>query len=494
MRRHIWALIALTCTVLLVTWHLWSSGSVPDTHDGIYHAVRLSELAANLQTGQFPVRWAAGLDQGQGLPLFNYVYPLPYYLGLPLLALGLSPFWSVKLLTLGFLWLGGLGVYLLARRYPYPAVVGAIIYVTAPYQLLNIFVRGALGETLALGLIPWTLLAGRALQRRPLTWYHPLPLALLFLAHTFLSFIWLPVYVILVVTRASWRRLGIATLLSLGLAAWYLLPATFESSYLLSTVTHNYTFAYQDHFVYLWQLFRSPWGYGFSVAGTGDGMSFMLGAALLGLMLLLILFTSARRRYLPLILGALYLTTPWSLWIWQLFPPLALIQFPWRLLMLPLVSTVDWYQVHGASHRLARHPLVMIGLLALALGFALTHNQPRYPQSREQYMAQWYANRTGTTTSAREELLPKWVQTTDSTSPTALPVHYFPGLEGYTASGQVLPLAPDAAGRAVYQDQSIPPSEVRVRHRETPLEQMADYVSGISLGVLIWLARRTSHA
>ena len=34
---------------------------------------------------------------------------------------------------------------------------------------------------------------------------------------------------------------------------------------------------YSNHFVYLHQLFYSPWGYGFSVPGPNDGMSFALG-------------------------------------------------------------------------------------------------------------------------------------------------------------------------------------------------------------------------
>ena len=34
---------------------------------------------------------------------------------------------------------------------------------------------------------------------------------------------------------------------------------------------------YANHFVYLHQLFYSPWGYGLSVPGPNDGMSFALG-------------------------------------------------------------------------------------------------------------------------------------------------------------------------------------------------------------------------
>jgi hypothetical protein len=58
-----------------------------------------------------------------------------------------------------------------------------------PYQFLNIIVRGALGEILALGLIPWVLcsFASLAAAKNSLKWYHPLPLALLLIAHNFLG-------------------------------------------------------------------------------------------------------------------------------------------------------------------------------------------------------------------------------------------------------------------------------------------------------------------
>ena len=65
--------------------------------------------------------------------------------------------------------------------------------------------------------------------------------------------------------------------LGLGLAAFVWIPSlTMNSLVQVSTLLEGYS-QYTNHFVYLHQLFYSPWGYGLSVPGDQDGMSFALG-------------------------------------------------------------------------------------------------------------------------------------------------------------------------------------------------------------------------
>ena len=51
----------------------------PPTHDGEYHVIRFYEFDKALRDGDLYPRWAMDLNNGYGVPLFNYVYPFPNY-------------------------------------------------------------------------------------------------------------------------------------------------------------------------------------------------------------------------------------------------------------------------------------------------------------------------------------------------------------------------------------------------------------------------------
>ena len=56
------------------------SGFFP-THDGEWSVVRLTDMYRELKDLQFPARYSGNLNFGYGYPLFEFAYPLPYYLG-----------------------------------------------------------------------------------------------------------------------------------------------------------------------------------------------------------------------------------------------------------------------------------------------------------------------------------------------------------------------------------------------------------------------------
>ena len=80
------------------------------SHDGIFHIYRTEEALSMLKLGQFPLRWAGNFDQGFGIPLFTFVYPLPYYLS-GILSYLLGSIWSLKAIIIFFYLLGGVGIY-----------------------------------------------------------------------------------------------------------------------------------------------------------------------------------------------------------------------------------------------------------------------------------------------------------------------------------------------------------------------------------------------
>jgi hypothetical protein len=76
---------------------------------------------------------------------------------------------------------------------------------------------------------------------------------------------------------AVWWNQAIGFALGLGLSAFAWLPALAARQYASMNRAVEGNGKYSDHFVYLHQLFYSPWGYGLSVRGPDDGMSFALG-------------------------------------------------------------------------------------------------------------------------------------------------------------------------------------------------------------------------
>ena len=75
---------------------LLSSG-LPPTHDGEYHVLRFQQFYKVLSEGSLYPRWAPDFNNGFGIPLFNYVYPLPNYIASALHILGFSFIDSFKL-------------------------------------------------------------------------------------------------------------------------------------------------------------------------------------------------------------------------------------------------------------------------------------------------------------------------------------------------------------------------------------------------------------
>src|SRR6185437_687922 len=78
----------------------------------------------------------------------------------------------------------------------------------------------------------------------------------------------------------SWkifRHQAYGVALGLALATFVWLPSVLLTSNIQVQALFQGYSSYTNHFVYLHQLFHSPWGYGLSLPGDNDGMSFALG-------------------------------------------------------------------------------------------------------------------------------------------------------------------------------------------------------------------------
>lgn len=505
------------------------------SHDALWHIERLQNMA-DLVPVQFPVRWSPSLDHGYGVPLFNFTYPAPYYLGAGLMTLGLGPIKTYNLLLfLGYL-LGGVGVYLLGHRRPTYALIAAALYLLTPYQFLDIFVRGALGEVLALGLIPWVLLVLQQLgSTGRLRWYTSIPFALLILSHNFYGYLFgLLLGVLALFHYAHKRQVLLSLSLSLGLAGFFLVPALFEKSHLLFTQTDHW--GYRAHFVYPSQLFSIAWNYLGSLPGLDlREMSFQLGLANWGIIILgLAAWLFSRRArlawYLVLITFSLFMMLPASDWFWATLPLVSWVQFPWRFLGVTAALTPLLYLETARIFAASKHRQLFIFLshilVALALYNTNGYGRPSKWLSNDEFLALHYEYVGGTTTAYRSEIVPRWApleryrpedgqplqvigdarysQVSDTPFELSLTAvsannhsqlvwhrNYFPTWSA-TIDGQDLPLFPTSTGEV-----ALPLAQgthtYKIFFKSTKIETLGNLISLLSLLLLLVLAYKTKH-
>lgn len=329
------------------------------------HVARLSEMHEALMDGHFPVRWSRNLGYGFGMPQFNFYAPLAYYIAEVFHLVGFNALNSIKLLV-GFNFLVSFwAMYFLVKR-PWGTLAGilaATAFIYIPYRAVDTYVRGAFGELTAITMLALCFLTLVYLFYRP-DWrwvgFSALAVAALVLSHNLVALISLPFLLVLAAIlilisdsndkRALLIKFCVVFCLGIGLSSFYALPALTEKQYtMVDTLTQGFS-NYHHHFLYFRQFFIGDWGYGGSIAGLDDDISFQIG----WLQVLLAFLAGAalvfRFRKLKVIdktlvsysligiLVAMFLSTYKSQLIWEHFEAiLAFIQFPWRFLSVIIV-------------------------------------------------------------------------------------------------------------------------------------------------------------
>jgi hypothetical protein len=127
----------------------------------------------------------------------------------------------------------------------------------------------------------------------------------------------------------------------LGVSAFFWMPAAAEMRYTNVAGQIGSSADFHNHFVCLPQLWDSPWGFGGSISGCVDGLSFKLGklhilVAIIGMIIWLKTkkFKNSALVYSAILLFILSvaLTSSVSLPLWEHIPGFAYIQYPWRFL------------------------------------------------------------------------------------------------------------------------------------------------------------------
>jgi hypothetical protein len=324
------------------------------------HIARLFLLDQGIRQGNFYPRWVGGLGFGYGYPLFNFYPPLIYYLGEFFHLIGFSYFWSIKLVfILGFL-IAALGIYLLARKKisRWPALLSVALYNYFFYHAVNAYVRGALAEFFSIAIIPFVFLTlDNLAEKRSIgnSFWFGVSIALLVICHPLIAFpsvFYIGLFFIYYFFSLRQERLIFfkrfitAGLIGLSLSAFFWLPSMVERKYtLVDNILTKELASYKIHYVYFSQFLYSLWGYGGSIAGPFDGMTFQLGKihiflALSALLISALFFLKNKHKdrlnyfyfIFFLLIFSLLMTTQLSSFVWDNIKYLWYLQFPWRFL------------------------------------------------------------------------------------------------------------------------------------------------------------------
>ncbi len=338
-------------------------------HDARHDVYFIQQYNITWNEGVLFPRWSPDWAFGYGYPFFNIYAPGSTFLGTVfyrLLSLTLEG--AVKATLIATVLLSAWSMWLFVRdsRGERAAMVAAVAYVYVPYHLLDVYVRAAMAESLALAVLPLALLGVRRAVLRPGPWSIALAAvayAAVHLSSNLVALLFTPLLlayaVVLAVGQARGQESGRHRLrvvvrallgpmagmaLGLALAAFFVLPALLEARYVNLQQWYGGYYNFHDHFVYLSQLFDPRWGFGISTPGPDDPISYQLGLVPFALAALALWRwfrlggSHQRHRRLEtgfwlLVLGAsVWLTTAASSLAWDYVPLVSSAQFPWRYL------------------------------------------------------------------------------------------------------------------------------------------------------------------
>lgn len=441
---------ALATLALPLLLPLLTAG-LPETDDGLFHYYRSIVMAWHLQHGDLFPRLSADLGYGYGLPVFNFYAPLFYYPAALLILLGVAPALAVNLTAAVAAVLGAWGALRLGRAWLGETAgwAAAAAQMAAPYWLLDLYRRGALPELLGLALLPWGMLACYSLARqgtRRAWWAAAIATALAMLAHNIGALWSLPAFVAAIGAgvlmgdgerrlKKGAARAGLALLVGLGLAAFFLVPAVVESQWVQTTrLTVPRHLDYRNNFLAPVELAATPQAFDPTQINPRVPRSLglpQLALAALGAMWVWVKPARTRWLWLAVALGTgacAALTVSASRPIWEALVPLKFIQFPWRWLG-PASLGLALLAGFGAQEGLARlggwqrpgFALVAAGLLAgnLTWAFGTHHAQPMAAGIEAVRQYERESGHIGLSTEG--EFLPIWVS--EAPAPDALSDH-----------------------------------------------------------------------
>ncbi len=312
-------LVLVLVAALIVISPLLQPGYFWGSHDARHDVYFIFQYDKSVQDGIWFPRWSPDWTFGYGYPFFIVYGPLATFIGeLFHRFLGLDFEASVKAVLALSILLSGLAMFGFVRSWlgRGAGLVAAVVYITIPYHLVDVYVRAAMAESLALAFLPLALWGFREAVVRPRLASilgAGIAYALIMWTSNLVAIVFTPALAAYVVALVWWcgtderrktqdegssrpfrlssfvlrlRAPALALVLGLGLSVAFFVPAVVEGSVLRYINQQQWFGAYYDpaqHFVHFFQLFDPSWGFGISQPGPDDisqgAMSYQLGAA-----------------------------------------------------------------------------------------------------------------------------------------------------------------------------------------------------------------------
>lgn len=390
------------------------------------HMVDVYEMIRSLSMGGFPPRFVPDFNFDLGHPYFNFYYHLPFYITTIFHYLNFSMTDSYKYMLGLSIILAASGFYFFLKNHvgKTSAVFGTLVYILSPYFAVDLYVRGAPGEMYILALFPWAAFALYSYLKTPSSVYLAIAAITIFLIsishNVLLPFIYPLLFfygiACLLTMKATLKRYLLIVwpfLMGLLLGSYYLLPALVEVKFISSYEQINIA----DHFPFIKQLIIPHWGYGPSIWGFLDDISFDIGTVNLVLLIISIGAFKFAKRELRILLVffwavfalAIVLMNVRTLFFWESIRFLRLVQFPWRMLLLTTFATsfIAAITIELISERLKKFSLLILGVIFVSLiSLNIWHYQPsEYKEiSDERYLQLYFANQPDGSEFSKEYL------------------------------------------------------------------------------------------
>ncbi len=372
-----------------------------ESGDLTIHTQFLMSFYESLRDGNFIPRWSSQIIYGYGYPLFIFAYPLPYYLGSFFHFLGFNFVDSLKIVLASSFILSGITMYLFIKeelKNKLSAFVAALTYIFAPYHLIDLHFRAAIGEVIAFSILPLCFFTIKKISNHlSLKWFSlsATSFALLILSHQAISLTLLPfiviycIYLWAIKNRKKFKDIFypiFSIVFGILLSSFYWLPVILESKYINLLTNGTISFIKLNEIVY------SPWKAGLLFQGPHGELSFMLGYAqwiiiVFSVILLLKNKINPDKRTLYLISLIsfsilLAMTQSFSKPIWMSIPLLRGFQYSFRMLLLTsfFVSIIAGITVKNISNRLFLIALCFLIIFSTVLNWG---NRKTLPQLDE---------------------------------------------------------------------------------------------------------------
>lgn len=389
------------------------------THDGEWAVVRAGEMFREIRDLQFPPRYSASLNFGYGYPLFNFTYPFPYYLstGLHVFQFGFVD--SIKVIFALSVFGSFTSMFFLSRHFwknSFAGFLSGVLYVFLPYHLVDLFVRGSIGESIAFVLYPLLLLFFLfVLQKKHITlsvFFIAVLTAVLITTHNisavYFGIIFAFYFLALFLSGKKTELLYTMGAFGWGvlIASFFFLPALFEKKHIKLSII---PIADRNlYYLTVQKLLGSPWGYG--TPTDKNPFTYQIGIPqMIGFILAcfaLIKIKSVEKTivslFLVLTLAFVLMTFSFSFPIWKL-PLLSEINYPWTLL-LPIGFLISFLSGAVVNLKWGRGIVVVLSIVAIALYLPFAK-----PESTSNKGDSYYLTNPATTTSSNE-LMPLWVE------------------------------------------------------------------------------------